>query len=131
MITTVLRLKSVQFDLEEFLRYSRWKPIRYWLEGQKDTYRHTINRNSGFNLDIAKSRVYSRSEVKKHVAAINQFIKRNEQFFKKLKRNKRVSMCIDIGIIGGKRFMLEVSLEGEILKLVNRYNIELVVSFYP
>lgn len=130
MITTVFRLSSTKFNVKKFLDYSRWKPIRYWLEGEEDRYRHEVNKSSGFNLDILGSRRYSKLEFQRHIDAIVLFIKENEVFLKKLKRQKTVEMSIDIGIIIEKELMISTSFKGEILKLVNQYNIELVVSFY-
>ncbi len=128
MISTVFRLCAEDFDVLKFLKESKWDVIRYWIKGEKDQYRNTINKNSGFNLSIAESKEFSKELLGDHIQAIIKFINKNKKYLSKL---NGLNISVDIGVINNESFSFSTTFKGEILELFVNYNIELSVSFYP
>lgn len=131
MIEITLRVAGKKFNVKDFLNRSGWKVICSWERGKVDSVRKKKAKNSGFNLEIYSSNKYSQETYERGISAAIKFLKNNDVYLRKFKRDKALMKCIDVGFIEHKAFSIQARFSGEILKLASKYDIELMVSVYP
>jgi hypothetical protein len=131
MIETVFRVDAKVFDVEGFLRISKWEPICYWVKGKNFQRTKKISTSSGFNLGIHYTEIFSKKTFQSHVRKISHFINEHHEELNRLKAIRGIKMCFDIGVIDGSDQMLNLSFQGEVFHQLHKNDISITISIYP
>jgi hypothetical protein len=128
----VLRAGGDNFDVDQFLSSSSFRPAAIFRRGERnwpDIASCPVSRISGFNLTVSDDNGDDRGE--KQVADALAFIERDRNELMRLTSRKDVKTCLDFGcVLRRDAFVKSLRLPVEIVRECAALGIEIEVSVY-
>ena len=126
MLDSVWRVMELDFNALKFIEDYKIENVNTVFIQGEESRPGKINEKSGFNVSIS-----SNESSKDHIDNIQKFINTNERALSYLLKNDFRS-SIDIGCsLDLNSFTKSVTINPNLLGLLNKYNIDLVFSTYP
>lgn len=131
MVSIVFSMDGKKFDVQEFIKQSKWKVNSLWIKGKKMPIGERISPSSGLKMDICEFSTFEIGEdlIKKKIIA---FITNNHQIFSRLRTDRSVRYGIDVSFISGWAgyFCLGINLDNELVGILSKNKIQLTFSVY-